>query len=423
MNYTNLSLDQAPDIWSPLRFFISAPLFAMAAVTLLFISGPEIFQNRWLPQSLAITHLITLGFITMVMVGAAFQLLPVLAGSSIYASKVSSKIIHILITTGVVLLCSGFYAANALWIKLALLFIVPGVIYFLVLSSFALYKARSSFASANGMRLSISSLWIVFILGVLLSAGKAWNEIPLYREFTNLHMIWAALGWVLTMIVAISFQVIPMFQVTKEYSVSFRKWFFIILFSCLLVVTVQALFNDSIKFVYVVLSAILLWFSVVSVNLLFQRKKRLVDSSFYYWLTGLSSLVLSVCIYNYAMIFNVELNALLGVVFFLGFIVSIINGMLFKIVPFLVWLHLNKKLAFTDKGLSSVPTMNEVIGRKKMFRQYVLHSAALGLTILSIFFPAVFFNVAMVFLLASFSLLFLYLLQSVRLYYVCISDI
>jgi len=73
MNYTQLSLDQAPELWAPLRFFISAPVFAIAAIVLMLVSGPEVYQNRWLPETIAITHLITLGFISMVMVGAALQ--------------------------------------------------------------------------------------------------------------------------------------------------------------------------------------------------------------------------------------------------------------------------------------------------------------------------------------------------------------
>ena len=129
-----------------------------------------------------------------------------------------------------------------------------------------------------------------------------------------------------------------------------------------------------------------------------------------------------VFVYNYSYYYDVNLSVFIGFMFFSGFVVSIINGMLFKVVPFLVWLHLNRKLAFTEKGLSGVPTMNEVISRKKMLQQYYCHMAALLLTVLSFFKADVFFYPAMLSWLLSLSLLFYYLLNSVQLYYMSLKN-
>lgn len=63
MNTAHLSLDQAPGISTPLRFFLTAPLFAIVAAVLLLFTGPEILQDRWLPETLALTHLLTLGLL------------------------------------------------------------------------------------------------------------------------------------------------------------------------------------------------------------------------------------------------------------------------------------------------------------------------------------------------------------------------
>lgn len=54
---TNLALAQASPIWVPLRFFITAPLFALTAALLLW-KGADLFSNRWNPAMLGITHLI-----------------------------------------------------------------------------------------------------------------------------------------------------------------------------------------------------------------------------------------------------------------------------------------------------------------------------------------------------------------------------
>jgi hypothetical protein len=78
-----LSFDQAPPLAAPLRFFLTAPLFAILAALLVLWSGPELFASRWTGAALALTHLITVGFMLQVMLGAMLQILPVVAGANI----------------------------------------------------------------------------------------------------------------------------------------------------------------------------------------------------------------------------------------------------------------------------------------------------------------------------------------------------
>lgn len=75
-----LSFQQAPPLSVPLRFFLTAPWFLLGAALLLIVTGPDLMLSRHSPAALAATHLITLGFTTLVMVGALLQLLPVLGG-------------------------------------------------------------------------------------------------------------------------------------------------------------------------------------------------------------------------------------------------------------------------------------------------------------------------------------------------------
>jgi len=417
MNYTQLSLQQAPDLWAPLRFFISAPIFAISAAILLLIAGPEVLHNRWLPETLAITHLLSLGFISMMMIGATFQLLPVLAGCDIYKSRISSKIIYLFVVIGVSLFTIGLAISENSIIKTGLFFLTPGLLGFLILTSFALFKARSEFASATGMRLAINSFWITFLLGLLLAIGTAWDSFPLLRQLTAIHVVWATLGWVTIMIVAIAYQVIPMFQVTKEYPEKFKKYYSIVMFVCILILSGMIYFEYSLQIIISIISLSVLAFSFISINLILKRKKRLVDAGTYFWLTGLGSLVLCVFIFNYDRYYEVDLSVLTGYMFFYGFVISVINGMLFKIVPFLVWLNLNKELSQSTVGLSSIPTMNEVISRKKMLFQYYIHLSSMLFVLLSFLVPTVFFYLGTILWGLSLAILNVYMYQSVRLYY------
>ena len=75
-----LSFENAPPFAAPLRFFLTAPLFSLAAGLLLMAAGPDLLASRWTPGLLAATHLITVGFMLQVMLGALIQILPVVAG-------------------------------------------------------------------------------------------------------------------------------------------------------------------------------------------------------------------------------------------------------------------------------------------------------------------------------------------------------
>jgi hypothetical protein len=116
LNTQGLSLNQAPPIGVPLRFFLTAPLFAVAAGVLLVVSGPEILASRWSPAALAVTHLLTLGFLAQVMMGALMQLLPVLAGTPVPWVAPESGWIHGLLTCGAVLLAAGFLGLGRVWL-------------------------------------------------------------------------------------------------------------------------------------------------------------------------------------------------------------------------------------------------------------------------------------------------------------------
>ncbi len=78
---------------------------------------------------------------------------------------------------------------------------------------------------------------------------------------------------------------------------------------------------------------------------------------------------------------------LLGVLMIAGFAMSIINGMLYKIVPFLVWFHLQGRRG-TRGG--AVPNVREIMPEASTRPQMWLHFAALAALLGAIVFPGIF---------------------------------
>ena len=62
---------------------------------------------------------------------------------------------------------------------------------------------------------------------------------------------------------------------------------------------------------------------------------------------------------------------------------SVIVGMLYKIVPFLVWLHLQNR----GQGRLAAPNMKKVLAETQIDRQMTAHFAAFGLLLLAVVWP------------------------------------
>jgi fatty acid desaturase len=86
--------------------------------------------------------------------------------------------------------------------------------------------------------------------------------------------------------------------------------------------------------------------------------------------------------------------------------------MLYKIVPFLAWLHLQNQ----GQGRVMAPNMKKIIAERAMQRQMLTHIGALLILVLAVIWPALFAYPAGVVLLLSQAWLLWNLLTAVAIY-------
>ena len=104
-----------------------------------------------------------------------------------------------------------------------------------------------------------------------------------------------------------------------------------------------------------------------------------------------------------------------------GFAMTTINGMMYKIIPFIIWLHLsvhNKNLRNKDKRDSQVkvPHMRKIIPEAAGLWQFRFHLVSVILLIVATQWPFWFFYPAALALAASQTFLLFNLLKAVRFY-------
>jgi hypothetical protein len=216
MSYTALSLSQTPPLAVPLRYFLSAPLYLIAAGLILVSNGPELFASRWSPAMLALTHLITLGFLGSCMLGAIQQLLPVLLGVPVAGAGPVSLLLYLLWSLGTAALVLGMGLGWAAGLQGGAMLLGLAAAGIALVGGRALWRTTSRHATVPAMALALLALLVAFSIALYLLWRFGW-QLPLAHPLTRLHIGWGAVGWVGLLIIGVAYQVVPMFQITPEY--------------------------------------------------------------------------------------------------------------------------------------------------------------------------------------------------------------
>lgn len=426
MNTAHLSLDQAPPYSVPLRFFFTAPLFGSAAALLLLWYGPAALSTRWTPALLAISHCMTLGFAAMVMSGALLQLLPVLVGARVRRPRLVSALIHGMLTPGVLTLVLAFISARHELFMIALVLLVGALTLLATVAALALRRSAATQATARTLRLALLSLSVTGVLGAWLALvrGAVLSGVP---GLTSAHLSWGLLGWIGLLVMAVAYQVVPMFQMTPEYPPLITWGLGVTLFVLLVLWSLAACspVGPAWQFVRLVLGVLLTFvstgFAVVTLWLQQQRRRRLPDVTLWYWRVGMLSLLASGALWLAGEIWlglaaQAFYPLLLGVLMIVGFTVAVISGMLYKIVPFLSWLHLHAQLHTRTERRTRLPTMKDFIPERMARRQFYAYLLALILLVGAVLQPLwLTYPAALAWLLAC-VLLWLNIFSAVRMY-------
>lgn len=385
MSLTSLSLEQAPPISVPFRFFFSAPLFLLLAAIALLAAGPEALESRWTPALLGITHLLTLGTMGMVMVGAMLQLLPVLAGTPVPNPRGMAWAIHLPLLAGSALLSGGLYFSVPVLITSAIPPLIFAFAVFLALSIYSLaVRAQAHNASTRAMLMAQVALVFTVALGLLLAAAiTGLLGLPML-QLAALHVGWGLLGWVALLVIGVAYQVVPMFQLTPPYPKAVARWLGGTLFALLLLWSCHPLLPEPASGILALvagcgLAASAAAFSVITLRLQHKRRRKVPDITLSFWRVGLISLLAASVLWlvgqaSSALADSTFFALALGVLFLVGFALSVIQGMLYKIVSFLVWFHLQGKLP-----PGKAPNMKDIVSDAAARRHLRTHIASLPL--------------------------------------------
>ena len=393
-----LSFEQAPPISVPYRFFLTAPLFGAVAGLILAWLGPAALESRWSPGALAMTHLIVVDFMLQAMCGSLLQFVAVVAGANIWRPRLVAAVVHPLITAGAVLLATAFLLEQPLLFLAAALVFAAALGLFLTVMAIALLRTPARGMSIYVLRLAVLGLLVTVVLGVTLAATlglhdslqSVWSLLALI----NVHVAWGLGGWALMLVIGVSFLVVPMFQLTPAYPVWLTRLVPAGLFLLLCLWSLQLLPGTGATQAWqsgVMLAGMLLvgLYAIATLWLQSRRRRRQADVTFVFWrgaMLALLGLAVSWLLFEALPQLGSHARAplWLGVLALPGVFLSVIMGMLYKIMPFLNWLHLQRQ-----GGIAlPPPNMKQMIPEHAMRGQMRLHFAALVLLLAAVLMPA-----------------------------------
>ncbi|MGJ1455464.1 MULTISPECIES: hypothetical protein [Sphingobacterium] len=374
----HIAIHKSPDAYAVLPFFITAGIFFLLFSFLLVFSGGQLFGHHFQPKVLAIVHSLALGWGTMVIYGAAYQLVPVIFERSLRSSKLAF-FSYILLTSGTCVLIYSFW-----YFKIGLLMCVGGLL--ITLSSYLyfylLWMTTKDVEHLFELRLyfTFSAFWLCFTttLGLLLAINLAHGFLTKsHLDILKLHAHVGIVGWFLQLILGAGAKMLPMFLLGQSTK---TKWLYVsvILINLGLVLFLLDGYSHpvglrSLTFGAIVLLGVVCW-AVFVVDCFVHRARKVLDIPMKH--SFISFLSLLFAFLTLPMVVRQESGNwvnLYAVWVFFGWLTGIILGMTYKTLPFMIWNWRYKDL----NGIKKIPLPKELYSQRLLSIQYYLYLVAL----------------------------------------------
>lgn len=352
-----------------LPFYGYAAIAFLFATVLLFLSADDITNHYFLPHTLAITHIMALGWGTMVILGASHQLVPVLIEGKLYSNKLA-HLSFVLAAVGIPLQAYGFYVFDMGWpAKWGGRFVLLSVLCYVINLAISMQKSKAGNIQAVFILTAALWLFLTCFLGLVLVYNFTYAVLPEEPlKYLPLHAHTGVTGWFLLLVIGVVSRLIPMFLISKYSNTKLLWLIYVLINSGLLFFLFSFLYFPEVS-VFIPVAAIFLAL-ILFVNYCYhaylQRIRKKVDEQMKISLLSVVMMLLPVIfligITGWLVADQQGNNMVLtyGFVIFFGWITAIIFGMTFKTLPFIVW----NKVYHLKAGLGKTPNPKDLFSNK-----------------------------------------------------------
>jgi hypothetical protein len=370
-----------------LPFYVYAGLSFLAASVLVVFSSSAFLQHYFHPRTLAITHLMALGWGTMMILGASHQLVPVLIEGKLY----SNMLAHLSFgfsAIGIPLLVYSFCEFDFGWpAQSGAILINLSVLFYLI--NMGISMSKSKVESVHAIFVFTATLWlfITTLVGLFLIYNFTYNILSQDSlSYLPLHAHLGIIGWFLLLVIGVGSRLIPLFLISK-YNNTKLLWWIYSLINIALISFIIIFLYIKIDWTYLIplipLAASLVMFGYYCYQSYRERIRKKVDEQVRLSLLSVLMMALPLVFLLIIILFlifsksNYHLIITYGFAIFFGWITAIIFGMTFKTLPFIVW----NKVYHHKAGLGKTPNPKELFSSKIFYWMSISYLAGFVLFI------------------------------------------
>lgn len=366
---TGTGLQQTTSYKVVLPFYAYAALSFLTACILLLFHTDVFGQHYFHPHILAITHLMALGWGTMIILGASHQLVPVLVEGKL-SSDFLAYTSFIFTAIGIPFLVVGFYIFHTGWVlKAGAVLINLGVISYLTNVFSSIYESKK--ADVYAFFIGMATLWLfaTVFFGLLLVFNFTIPLLPDNSvEYLAIHAHMGLAGWFLLLVIGVGARLIPMFLISKYTSNKMLWWIFALinlsLISFIFLRTLRLSSNTYFASLFLAFCGLILFANYcykayqVRIRKSVDEQMKMSLLSVLQMLFPVSALMIVLVLLPSGIVPNLAM--LYGFCIFFGWITAIILGMTFKTLPFIVWNKVYHKRA----GQARTPVPKDLFNEK-----------------------------------------------------------
>ncbi|MBP9604671.1 MAG: hypothetical protein KBE53_11400, partial [Chromatiaceae bacterium] len=248
-----------------------------------------------------------------------------------------------------------------------------------------LARSRGDPGTRLALRAAALGLAMTVILGLVLTGTLlGWVRLAAFNPWLDAHATWGLLGWVGLLILGVAVQVIPLFYVIPPYPRFARFWLAPLLLVGIGLGSLAGILGWDLG-ARLALGATALGFvlfALLTLGLLIKRGRRRLDPTLLHWWSALLALGGAALAWALG-----APPTLIGVLLLVGVGLGLPAGMLFKILPFLAWFHLQHRQVTSGRFDLRLPHMGTLLPIPWARVQFGLHLLALLLMMGAVFIP------------------------------------
>jgi hypothetical protein len=365
------------------HFGMAVVYLVAGAVGLLWIA-PDLARGAYTePRVAGVVHLFTLGWITMTIFGALYQLLPVALGAPIRSPRLGHASFWTF-APGAGLFAAGVGATSPILRHVGITLVGTGVVLAVSNVASTLPRARARDVIWAAIALAITFLTSTLTLGAILLHNLQTGFIASARlRVLAIHLHVAIVGWALVMMVGVSHRLLPMFLLARGADTRWTKRALVFLTTGVPTLATGILVQQTVASWAGVglLELGIACFLRQAYAFYRVRAKRSLDIGMRFAATALGFLSVSALLGPAVLAVgrgHARLDTAYVAIGLLGGIVLYIIGLFYKIVPLLAWVARYRG----HMGKRRVPTVAEMFSSRAALVQ--LGAMGSGITLLGV---------------------------------------